>query len=359
MLELIRNDHVGETTEMIKRKTLVFLCLLLLFYIVGCNGTEDNAEQISGGQTETVLFTEERRTVSSEITRSPEDTPIVPKTEIESDETFFLPETEAFTEETSSLKNEELPLGYTAPEGWYSPRYETGSVDGGGYKLKQGIMGLKVYYVEKKLGMRPYTWGYYTERLEDEVAFYQGRQALDYTGNVDLETWLSMGFTEDEWYNLGTYVSPVRITKQSTRDEIIDVFISRAKEYLKTPFVVGASGKPGEGVDCSGLVLQCLYTIGIYPDGLDPVQHSTMEEYNSRLMYADPKFKDVPIGELLPGDLVFYRRPWSWSVCHVAIYLGDGECIEALYSDVEYLPLYKDDVDYTIIGCKRVIALSE
>ena len=325
MLELIRNDHIGAMTEMIKGMIVFLVCLLLPFFVMGCGGTNVNTEHITVERSETEAFTEEKTTETVEITRPPEETEPSIETDIRIEETQPIPETEALSEPTETAQTEDLPLGYTAPEGWYSPRYETGSVDGGGYKLRQGVMGLKVYYVEKKLGIRPYTWGYYTERLEDEVAFYQSKNLLDYTGNVDLETWLSMGFSEDEWYNLGTYVSPVSITPQSTRDEIIDVFISRAKEYLRTPFVVGASGKPGEGVDCSGLVLQCLYTIGIYPDGLDPVQHSTVEEYNSRLMYADPKFKDVPIGELLPGDLVFYRRPWSWSVCHVAIYLGDGE----------------------------------
>jgi cell wall-associated NlpC family hydrolase len=73
-------------------------------------------------------------------------------------------------------------------------------------------------------------------------------------------------------------------------------------------------------------------------------------------MWADPKFKEVSYNELQEGDLVFYGRPWSGRVCHVAIYIGGNECIEALNGDVEMLPLGKEDDDYTIVGYKRVIA---
>ena len=73
-------------------------------------------------------------------------------------------------------------------------------------------------------------------------------------------------------------------------------------------------------------------------------------------MWADPKFKEVKYKDLQEGDLVFYGRPWSNRVCHVAIYLGGNECIEALNGDVEMLPLGKEDDGYTIIGYKRVIA---
>ncbi len=253
-------------------------------------------------------------------------------------------------------KEEETPpKGYVAPEGWYEPRFCRGKVSGGDYKLQYGVMGLKVYKAQKYFGLRPYTWGYYKENLMDEVAYFQGKNGLAYTGTVNLETWLAMGFSEKEWNELGTYVSPIRISPSFTRDEIIDEFLARAKEYLGTPYVVGASGKPGEGVDCSGLVLQCLYSIGIYPDGIDPVQHSTLEEYNSRLMWNDPKFKQIWEVQLKPGDLVFYRNPGTWTVVHVGIYLGNGQVIEALYSKVEILPLHKTG-KYDIFGCKRVIA---
>lgn len=264
-------------------------------------------------------------------------------------------ETETITE-TEELPEEEKPLGYIAPEGWYVPRFETGKVDGGDYDLVPEVMGLKVYYVQKYFEMSPTRWGYYRDETISNVMWFQEENYLVSTGEVDLATWMAMGYSEEAWNDLGSYVTPVKIKREYTRDQIIRVFVDTAREYLATPYVVGAAGKPGEGVDCSGLVLQCMYAIGVYPDGLDPVQHSTVEEYNSRLMWADPKLKEVSYDELSEGDLVFYRRTWSSRVCHVAIYVGENECIEALNAEVELLPLQKEDDDYIVMGYKRVIA---
>ena len=263
-------------------------------------------------------------------------------------ETEFV-ETEEKVEET---------IGYIAPEGWYQPVYESSTMDGGDYNLDIGVMGLKVYYVQKHFNLSFNIMGYYREPTRWSVYEYQTRNGLKPTGVVDLKTWLSLGFSEKDWYELGTYIAPVRIDKTSQRDSIINVFLDTATSYLGTPYVVGASGKPGEGVDCSGLVLQCLYSIGVNPDGLDPVQHSTISEYNSRLMWADHKFKEVSRDELLPGDLIFYHRPWGNSVCHVAIYLGDNKCIEALHSVVEIADMDKEKSwdCFVITGFKRVIA---
>ena len=252
--------------------------------------------------------------------------------------------------------NDSPDAPYVAPDGWYGQQYETGSVAGGDYNLTYGVMGLKVYCVEKALGMWSPMWGYYKGNIINNVTAFQRRNGLNATGIVDLETWLRLGLKEDDWYSLGTYVCPVSVTKQSTRQEIIDVFVNTAKSYIGTPYVVGAAGKPGEGIDCSGLVLQCMYAIGIYPEGLDPVQHSTLEEFNSRLMWEDPKLKSVERKDLQKGDLVFYRGPYADSVCHVAIYLGDGFCVEALSGKVEILYIDKGWFNYTIKGYKRIVA---
>lgn len=275
-------------------------------------------------------------------------------TESETEETLDTqpPETE---EVVIIPEPEPTPLGYVAPEGWYTPVYTTGKVDGGEYNLTYGVMGLKVYMVQKRLNLLPASWGYYWSYTINSVKRFQSQNGMEVTGVVDLNTWLKMGFTESDWYEAGAYVAPVRPSREFSSEKIIDEFLKQAEEYLGTTYVVGASGKPGEGVDCSGLVLQCLYSIGIYPDGLDPVQHSTIEEFNSRLMWADPKFKEVKQSELKKGDLVFYSAARGGTVCHIAIYMGDGKCIEALYKKVEILPLVKDNSGYYIVGCKRVI----
>ena len=251
-----------------------------------------------------------------------------------------------------------VPLGYTAPDGWYSPIFETQSVKGGDYELEYDVMGLKVYYVQKALGMNERIKGYYRDTTIDKVSFFQSKNDIEATGKVNLETWLALGLNEHDWHNLGTYVTPVKVKRESDANYMRQVMVDTAKLYIdtETPYVVGAAGKPGEGVDCSGLVLQCMYACGIYPDGLNPVQHSIEEEYNSRLMWADPKLKEIDRGDIKPGDLVFYCRPATGVVCHVAVYMGDGDCIEALSKIVEILPVDKDDYGYAIKGFKTIFA---
>ena len=323
---------------------IMILSVLSVLSFTSCGikdgGASSGTEQGFSGQEE--AYTES-------CTVNAEETALLIENEAET-----LPET---TAETPTLPPETeaappKPRGYRAPEGWYPLRYETGTVTGGGYRLTDGVMGLKVVEVQKALD--EYPSGYYRQATVDRVFFFQSQNGIEATGSVDLETWLALGLYEKDWFNLGTYVTPVAITESSGREEIIEVFLNTARSYIDTPYIVGASGKPGQGVDCSGLVLQCMYAVGVYPDGIDPVQHSTIEEYNSRLMWADPKLKEVSYGELMPGDLVFYTRPWSSSVCHVAVYIGNARCIEALYAYVEELPLHKSG--YSIKGYKRVIS---
>ncbi|MBE6718504.1 MAG: hypothetical protein E7574_04550 [Ruminococcaceae bacterium] len=327
---------------------LIFLVVALLVLWIGSDA--DKSNHVLAATPENV----ETESVDTESVDTEKNETEIPENEIdigatEGEENTGYVEKDAYAEG--------LP-GYVAPEGWYQPVYESSTMDGGDYNLSLGVMGLKVYYVQKALKLSFSTMGYYYEPTRWAVYVHQARRGMIPTGVVDIKTWVSLGLSREDWKTLGTYIAPVRIEECSTRDRIIEVFLDTAKEYLGTPYVVGASGKPGQGVDCSGLVLECLYSIGINPDGLDPVQHSTLSEYNSRLMWADPKFKEVSREELLPGDLVFYRRPWGSSVCHVAIYLGDDKCIEALHGVVSIEGLDKENSwdRFTIKGFKRVIA---
>lgn len=341
------------------KKVYVFCLMLCLVFACSCGAEKSNDRPVSteentvetqfeflGETTEdTECETDKKELDNQDVTALPS-----PETEGESAE-------ETVAETLAETAEETLtPLGYTAPEGWYAPEFETRTVEGGDYILSYDVMGLKVTSVQRALNISQ--TGYYRQREVDMIAFFQCEHGIEASGEVDLATWLELGLDEKDWYTLGTYVTPVSVKREDTRDRITQAFIDCAKGYIdvKTPFIVGASGKPGQGVDCSGLVLQCMYSIGIYPDGLNPVQHSTEEEYNSRLMWADPKLKQIDRGDILPGDLVFYTRPGSSSVCHVAVCVNDEECIEALNQYVEVLPIDKDDYGYAIKGFKRIIA---
>jgi cell wall-associated NlpC family hydrolase len=71
------------------------------------------------------------------------------------------------------------------------------------------------------------------------------------------------------------------------------------------------------GFDCSGLALWAWAQVGVY------LPHYTGYQYLSG--------RHIAVGDLLPGDLVF----WAYSpgdpgtIHHVAIYLGGGRVVQA------------------------------
>lgn len=79
-----------------------------------------------------------------------------------------------------------------------------------------------------------------------------------------------------------------------------------------TPYVWGGNSLT-RGVDCSGLVQQVYRQLGI------SVPRTTYEQAKSG--------RQVSLGELRPGDLVFYRN-----LGHVGIYIGNGKFVHAANS---------------------------
>lgn len=121
-----------------------------------------------------------------------------------------------------------------------------------------------------------------------------------------------------------TYVTPSRIAIDATRFDCINAFISRAYEYLGTRYIEPWSSWPGDAVDCSGLVLQCLYATGMDMGIYNPYNHRWLpgQTYNSMNWYHNNTFMPVSINNLQRGDLVYYKN-------HVAIYIGGGQIIDS------------------------------
>ncbi|HZT64663.1 MAG TPA: C40 family peptidase [Acidimicrobiales bacterium] len=86
--------------------------------------------------------------------------------------------------------------------------------------------------------------------------------------------------------------------------------VDEARTYIGTPYQNG--GTSHSGIDCSGLTMMAWRAAGV------DLPHSTYGQYDD--------VAHVPLSQLQPGDLVFYYRGPS----HVAIYIGNGEVIEAL-----------------------------
>ena len=199
----------------------------------------------------------------------------------------------------------------------------------GAYNLKYGYMGLKVRQVNRYFGIGDKYWPRYTGSTKSRVRSFQRRKGLPVTGVVNKATWLKMGYSEKSWNNLGAYVSPVRVNPSSTKKDHIEAMIDRAYDYLGSDYVVGASGTPEQGADCSGIVMQALYAAGVEMKGINSVTHSWAgHEYESRNMWAHADFKKIPYSQKKRGDLIYYKGS-SGLVNHVAIYLGDGKVIES------------------------------
>ena len=121
-----------------------------------------------------------------------------------------------------------------------------------------------------------------------------------------------------------TYVTPSRISIYASRQECVDAFIARAYEYLGTRYIEPWSSYPGDAVDCSEFVLQCLYATGMDLGIYNPYNHRWIasQTYNSMNWYNNNTFMPVSTNSLQRGDLVYYRG-------HVAIYLGNGQIIDS------------------------------
>lgn len=212
---------------------------------------------------------------------------------------------------------------------YYMPQ-DVIALPSGGYNLSQANIGLKVIKVNQAVcGNSSERYSALTERA---VHNFQSRHGLPATGYVDLATWKAMGYSEDDWYNLGTYRTPMKATRSSNRQDRINAMIQTAIDYKNagTGYKVGCSGKPGSYVDCSGLIYQCLYAAGINPSS-NIVDHAlAVHEYTSANLAADGKLgQSVASNSMQRGDLVFYAKNGKNNVCHVAIYAGNGKIYDS------------------------------
>ena len=131
-----------------------------------------------------------------------------------------------------------------------------------------------------------------------------------------------------------TTQKPVVEKKVSTGEKVVNY----AKQFIGTPYVSGGNNL-STGVDCSGFTQQVYKHFGVNL------------ERTSRSQYACNGYA-VSKSNLKEGDLVFYGYS---SVCHVAIYVGDGQVIHAPVPgrSVCIVPLWQRG-DAPIIGYKRI-----
>ena len=145
------------------------------------------------------------------------------------------------------------------------------------------------------------------------------------------------------------YMTPSRIGVNASRQECIDAFLSRAKEYIGTPYVWDYACAPGVGTDCVGLVMQCAYACGMDLGEFNPYDHWATGPYgwhshDANNLYNSGMYQSINLADRQPGDLIFWRG-------HVAIYCGGDWIIEAYPPDVHWSHLYDHGAP---IGCGRI-----
>lgn len=121
------------------------------------------------------------------------------------------------------------------------------------------------------------------------------------------------------------YRTPSRIGTYATRQDCINAMITRAYDYVgTTPYIWDYSCAPGIGVDCAGLVMQCLYATGMNLGRYTPWDHyyTPGHDHYANDMWNDSRFKHLSFSQRQRGDLICYQG-------HIAIYIGNDQIIEA------------------------------
>ncbi len=143
------------------------------------------------------------------------------------------------------------------------------------------------------------------------------------------------------------YRTASKLSLNATRQDCINAMLTTAWSYVGTTrYIWDYACAPGVGVDCAGLVMQCLYATGMNLGRYTPWDHYYTPGHNhyANDMWNDSRFKHVSFSERQPGDLVCYPG-------HIAIYVGNDKIIEA-YSPavgVRYGSVYIG----SIRGCLR------
>lgn len=130
-------------------------------------------------------------------------------------------------------------------------------------------------------------------------------------------------------------VGSTAASSNGTRQAILDY----AAKFLGTPYVYG--GSTPSGFDCSG------FTSYVYKNIATPIARTSSQQRNT--------VKNISMGELLPGDLVFFGS--NGNVSHVGIYTGNGQFIHSPHtgSVVKYDTLSSGNYNRRFIAGGRVL----
>ncbi|MFC5379247.1 C40 family peptidase [Aquipuribacter nitratireducens] len=198
----------------------------------------------------------------------------------------------------------------------------------GHHPLVPGWTGIKVKVVQHRLGLPASSWEAVDATTLAAVKDFQRANGLRVDGVVDWRTWGAMA-TGRSW-GMDRWQATPRWGLSAGRARRVETMVEHAMTYVGHEYVWGGAGRPHEGVDCSGLVLQCLYRAGLDPQPISVDRHVEPTYRTSYEFYRHPRLVHAPLARARRGDLVFYRNTSTGRINHVAIYLGDGRLVEAM-----------------------------
>jgi cell wall-associated NlpC family hydrolase len=199
-------------------------------------------------------------------------------------------------------------------------------------RLTPGMNGIKVKMVQRRLGFPADTWETMDPATVAAVTRFQQRAGIQVDGVVGPQTWAAMGFREDFCFDRYQAAPALPVTAGAAAR--VHQMIAFAEAYLGEEYVWGGAGPRGFGVDCSGLILQALYSAGLDPQPITVDKHVLPAYRTSRELYAHPRLRHLPRSAARRGDLVFWRDDADGRVNHIAIYLGNGQVLEAIEPSV-------------------------
>lgn len=169
-------------------------------------------------------------------------------------------------------------------------------------------------------------------------------------------------------HGYGYYTSPVLVNSNSTKSAHIEALIKTANKYKGNRYVNGKSGKPGAGVDASGLVIQACYGAGVDLWPISPATRPSncvpriMSSRLKKITYKSIEGSTDHPG-VLRGDLIFFYTGRN-TIGHVAIYLGWDKIVHASMvtgkvetSTISELVLPTSEggkYGYTVAGVRRI-----
>ena len=136
------------------------------------------------------------------------------------------------------------------------------------------------------------------------------------------------------------------LVKSLSQEDASGKVLSTALSFLGTPYRYG--GNTYRGIDCSGLVKKSYDSIGL------DLPRTSRSQYLVGTA--------VTLGELQPGDLVFFRRrSYSKTIGHVGLYVGDGYMVHAASHRHKVVLEKLTDTEYLMeryAGARRILTAS-